>query len=52
MKADALITVWLEVSAGHDDELNEWYDTAHIPHVLGVPGIVSVRRYRADDAPL
>ena len=52
MKADALITVWLEVSAGHDDELNEWYNTAHIPHVLGVPGIVSVRRYRADDAPL
>ena len=47
MKAEALITVWLEASAGHEDELNDWYDTEHVPQVASLPGIVNARRYRA-----
>jgi hypothetical protein len=34
------------VSADRDGELNEWYDGAHVPELLAVPGFVSARRYR------
>lgn len=31
--------------AGQDDAFNEWYDSQHVGDVLGVPGVVAVRRY-------
>jgi hypothetical protein len=34
------------VSPDRDGEFNEWYDGAHVPELLAVPGFVSARRYR------
>jgi hypothetical protein len=52
MTANALITVWLDVASEREEEFNDWYRLEHIPQVVGLPGFVSGRRYRADDAPL
>lgn len=52
MTANALITVWLDVAPEREEEFNDWYRLEHIPQVVGLPGFVSGRRYRADDAPL
>ena len=52
MKANALITVWLDVPPERDEEFNDWYKLEHIPQVVGLPGFVSGRRYKVDDAPL
>lgn len=35
------------VSAGREDEYNEWYSSVHIPEILAVPGFTSARRYKA-----
>jgi len=33
-------------------EFNDWYDNVHVPEILaGVPGVVSVQRYRLAQAP-
>ena len=50
--AAGLITVWLDVPPAHEPELNDWYNTEHLPQVVNLPGFVRARRYRADDAPL
>jgi hypothetical protein len=34
------------VSPEREDEFNDWYDRAHIPELLAVPGFLSARRYR------
>lgn len=42
----------VQVNARPDrvDEFNEWYERVHIPDVLGIPGVLSARRYElADD---
>nr|MDT0664401.1 DUF4286 family protein [Micromonospora sp. DSM 115978] len=38
------------VSPDREDEYNSWYDDAHIPDILKIPGFVSARRYRVRDA--
>jgi hypothetical protein len=50
--AGGLITVWLDVPPHRDEEFNDWYNLEHIPQVVGLPGFVSGRRYRCDEAPL
>ncbi len=35
------------VSPDREDEFNDWYDNTHLPQLLEIPGIVSVRRFRA-----
>ena len=52
MTANALITVWLDVAPEREEEFNDWYQLEHIPLVVGLPGFVNGRRYKADDAPL
>ena len=52
MTANALITVWLDVAPEREEEFNDWYRLEHIPQVVGLPGFVSGRRYKAEDAPL
>lgn len=47
-----LITVWLDVAADHEAELNAWYDGEHLPQFVALPGFTGGRRYRCDDAPL
>ncbi len=41
-----LLAVWTEVNLEVEGELNERYNTEHIPQLLGVPGFLSGRRYR------
>ena len=51
-KAAGLITVWLDVPPEHEEEFNDWYNLEHLRQVVNLPGFVSARRYRVDDAPL
>lgn len=51
-QANALITVWLDVAPQHEAEFNDWYNLEHLPQLIGLPGFISARRYKADDAPL
>jgi hypothetical protein len=37
------------VDPSHEAEARSWYDDLHIPELLTFPGIVSARRYAADD---
>jgi len=50
--ANGLIAVWLDVPPHREEEFNAWYDCEHLAQVVGLPGFVSGRRYRCDDAPL
>jgi hypothetical protein len=50
--AQGLITVWLDVPVGREEEFNAWYDLEHLRQVVALPGFVSGRRYRCDEAPL
>jgi hypothetical protein len=50
--AQGLITVWLDVPQAREDEFNDWYNLEHLAQVVALPGFVSARRYRVDDAPL
>lgn len=34
---------------GQEDEYNAWYNNQHVPDVLAIPGIKSVRRFRLSD---
>ena len=50
--AQGLINVWLDVPAEREEELNAWYDLEHLRQVVALPGFVSARRYRCDEAPI
>src|SRR5688572_4864243 len=50
--AQGLITVWLDVPQEREEEFNDWYNLEHLAQVVALPGFVSARRYRVDDAPL
>ncbi len=36
----------VDVDAQHEDLFNEIYDTEHIPHLLAVPGVLNVTRWK------
>jgi hypothetical protein len=40
-----LLAVWTDIAPEMESEFNEWYNTEHIPQLLGVPGFLSGRRY-------
>jgi hypothetical protein len=44
-----VLVVLNEPKAGREDEFNDWYETTHLPDVLGVPGIVSAQRFEFVD---
>lgn len=48
--ADAVLLVAMNVAPERESELNEWYDTEHIPALAAVPGTLSARRYRGRGA--
>ena len=50
--ANGLIAVWLDVPADREEEFNAWYDLEHLAQVVALPGFVSGRRYRCDEAPI
>jgi hypothetical protein len=43
--------VFSTAKEGRDAEYNEWYDTVHLPDVLGLPGVRSGTRYRVQARP-
>jgi hypothetical protein len=45
--ANGLLAVWTDIAPEAEREFNEWYNTEHIPQLLGVPGFLSGRRYQA-----
>jgi hypothetical protein len=40
------------VPPDREEEFNDWYDREHLAQVVALPGFVSARRYKVDDAPL
>jgi hypothetical protein len=40
-----VLVVLNEPKPGREDEFNRWYETTHLPDVLGVPGIVAAQRF-------
>lgn len=47
-----LLAVWNDIAAEDEAEFNAWYVEEHVPERLGVPGILTARRYRDAAAPL
>jgi hypothetical protein len=41
--------VRVDIDPVHEDAFNRWYETVHIPDLLGCPGWLSARRYVAMD---
>ncbi|MGW2377944.1 MULTISPECIES: DUF4286 family protein [Kitasatospora] len=39
-----VITVLANVHEGRENDFHAWYENKHIPEILEVPGVVSVRR--------
>jgi hypothetical protein len=50
MNANGLMTVWLDVPPGREDELNDFYEREHLRHIVRLEGFVSGRRYVCEDA--
>jgi len=46
-EAQGLLAVWTDIAPEAEAEFNEWYNTEHIPQLVGIPGIISGRRYQA-----
>jgi hypothetical protein len=38
----------MDVAADKEDLFNEVYDTEHVPSLLQVPGVLSVKRYKSE----
>lgn len=45
MTAKGFLLVTMQPPPAFEEEFNAWYDSEHIPERLGVPGILSARRY-------
>jgi hypothetical protein len=43
----ALLFIATDVDPAHEDTVNRWYDTRHIPQRQALPGFLSARRYVA-----
>jgi hypothetical protein len=46
-----LLAVWNDIAAEDEAEFNAWYEQEHVPERLGIPGILTARRYRDAAAP-
>lgn len=44
--ARALLLRGLSIDPEHQEEMEDWYDTEHVPALSRVPGVVRARRYR------
>ena len=50
MEGTSLYFVQSNSVEGRDDEFNEWYDTTHVPDILGLDGFESAQRFRRSTA--
>jgi antibiotic biosynthesis monooxygenase (ABM) superfamily enzyme len=48
-RGNALVMILGDVPAEHEAEYHRWYDTAHIPVRLGLPGFLAAARYRLSE---
>ena len=48
-RGNALVMILGDVPAEHEAEYHRWYDTAHIPVRLKLPGFLAAARYRLSD---
>ncbi|MGI9521407.1 MAG: hypothetical protein ACR2PG_07130 [Hyphomicrobiaceae bacterium] len=46
MNSRYILIVSMDVDPAYEALFNEVYDTEHVPHLLGVPGVHSVSRYK------
>jgi len=44
--ATALYLVYTNCEPGREAEFEEWYETVHLPDLLGVEGIVAAQRFK------
>jgi hypothetical protein len=42
-----ILLVSTNAKEGRDEEFNRWYNSVHIPEVLGVEGVVAAQRFEA-----
>ena len=45
MTHKGFLLVTMQPPPAFEEEFNAWYDNEHIPERLGVPGILTARRY-------
>ncbi len=50
--AGGLLLNAMNVVPEHEAEFNDWYDSEHIPALIGVPGVLAARRFRARNGSL
>jgi hypothetical protein len=50
LKGSAFLALWNDIEAAREAEYNLWHTREHVPERVGVPGILSGRRYVARDA--
>ncbi len=50
LKGTAFLALWNDIEPARDGEYNLWHTREHVPERVGVPGILSGRRYVARDA--
>lgn len=46
---NGLLVVWTDIPPEAEAEFNEWYNSEHIPQLVGIPGFLSGKRYVAVD---
>ena len=46
-KGRGILLVCTDVDPKYEEEFNAWYDTQHIPELLGMPGFLDAARYTA-----
>ena len=46
MTAKILMEVRVNIAPEVENEFNEWYNDAHVPEILAVPGFISGRRFQ------
>lgn len=46
-KGNGIFLVYTDIDPAHDEEFNAWYNTEHLPDLLGLPGFLDAARYVA-----
>ena len=46
-KGKGIFLLYVDIDPTHEADFNAWYNTEHLPELLGVPGIISAARYAA-----
>jgi hypothetical protein len=50
LKGTAFLALWNDIEGSRDGEYKLWHTREHVPERVGIPGILSGRRYAAPDA--